>query len=79
MEFEEDKKTLKTINLEDFSIEDLEEYIQTLKLEIERASQDIKKRIKTKNEADVTVEVGVDEANILKKMYLKNTYPCRNA
>lgn len=51
MEFEEDKKTLKTINLEDFSIEDLEEYIQTLKLEIERASQEIKKRIKTKNEA----------------------------
>ena len=51
MEFEEDKKTPKTINLEDFSIEDLEEYIQTLKLEIERASQEIKKRIKTKNEA----------------------------
>ena len=52
MEFEEDKKTLKTINLEDFSIEDLEEYIQTLKLEIERASQEITKRVKTKNAAE---------------------------
>ena len=51
MEFEEDKKTLKTINLEDFSIEDLEEYIHTLKLEIERSSEEIKKRIKTKNDA----------------------------
>ena len=32
MEFEEDKKTIKSINLDDFSIEDLEEYIETLKM-----------------------------------------------
>jgi hypothetical protein len=52
MEFEEDKKALKSINLDDFSIEDLIEYIQKLELEVKRADLEIKKRIKSKEEAE---------------------------
>ena len=51
LEFEEDKKTIKSINLDDFSIEDLEEYIDGLKLEVKKAEEEIKQRIKTKQEA----------------------------
>ena len=52
MEFEEDKKTIKSINLDSFSIEDLQEYIDSLMLEVQKAEEEIKKRIKTKEEAD---------------------------
>ncbi len=51
LEFEEDHKTIKSINLDNFSIEDLEEYIDGLKLEVNKAEEEIKKRIKTKEEA----------------------------
>ena len=51
LEFEEDKKTIKSINLDNFSIEDLEEYIDSLKLEVKKAEEEIKQRIKTKGEA----------------------------
>mgnify|MGYP001065645283 FL=1 len=51
LEFEEDKKTIKSINLDAFSIEDLEEYINSLMLEVKKAEEEIKKRIKTKREA----------------------------
>jgi hypothetical protein len=51
LEFEEDKKTIKSINLDNFSIEDLEEYIYGLKLEVKKAEEEIKQRIKTKGEA----------------------------
>jgi|TARA_B100001167_G_scaffold86188_1_gene51947 hypothetical protein len=51
LEFEEDKKTIKSINLDNFSIEDLEEYIDGLKLEVKKAEEEIKQRIKTKREA----------------------------
>ena len=51
LEFEEDHKTIKSINLDNFSIEDLEEYIDGLKLEVKKAEEEIKKRIKTKEEA----------------------------
>ena len=51
IEFDEEKKTLKSINLDDFSIEDLEEYIETLFAEINRSNVEIKKRLKTKEEA----------------------------
>ena len=51
MEFDEEKKILKSINLDDFSIENLEEYIQTLTVEINRSKEEIKKRLKTKDEA----------------------------
>ena len=52
MEFDEKNKTLKSINLDDFSIENLEEYIQTLTAEISRSQGEIKKRLKTKEEAE---------------------------
>ena len=39
-------RLLKSINLEDFSVEDLEEYILTLSNEKERAKEEIKKRLK---------------------------------
>ena len=51
IEFDENTKTIKTINLEDFSVEDLEEYILNLVNEQERAKEEIKKRLKTKVEA----------------------------
>ena len=51
MEFEEDKKTIKSINLDDFSIEDLDEFIETLKIEVKRAKIEIKKKLDTKKEA----------------------------
>ena len=51
LEFEEDKKTIKSINLDNFSVEDLEEYIDDLKLEVKKAEEEIEKRIKTKEEA----------------------------
>ncbi|MBP37569.1 MAG: DUF1192 domain-containing protein [Candidatus Pelagibacter sp.] len=51
LEFEEDKKTIKSINLDNFSIEDLDEYIDGLKLEVKKAEEEIKQRIKTKGEA----------------------------
>ena len=51
IEFEEHKKTIKSINLDDFSIEDLEEYIGNLILEVKKAEEEIKKRRKTKEEA----------------------------
>ena len=51
IEFDEEKKTLKSINLDDFSIEDLEEYIEKLTLEINRSEEEIKKRLQTKEQA----------------------------
>ena len=51
IEFDEEKKSLKSINLDYFSIEDLEEYIGTLRMEINRSKEEIKKRLKTKEEA----------------------------
>ena len=51
IEFDETTKALKSINLEDFSIEDLEEYILNLVNEQKRAKEEIKKRLKTKEEA----------------------------
>ena len=51
IEFDENTKAIKSISLEDFSIEDLEEYILNLVNEHERAKEEIKKRLKTKEEA----------------------------
>ena len=51
IEFDENTKAVKSINLEDFSVEDLEEYILDLVNEQERAKEEIKKRLKTKEEA----------------------------
>ena len=51
IEFDENTKVVKSINLEDFSVEDLEEYILDLVNEQKRAEEEIKKRLKTKEEA----------------------------
>ena len=51
IEFDEKKKVIKSINLDDFSIEDLKEYILNLSTEVLRAEDEIKKRLKTKEEA----------------------------
>ena len=51
IEFDENTKAIKSINLEDFSVEDLEEYILDLVNEQKRAEEEIKKRLETKEEA----------------------------
>ena len=51
IEFDENKKVIKSINLDDFSIEDLKEYILNLSSESLRAEEEIKKRLKNKEEA----------------------------
>ena len=51
IEFDENTKAIKSISLEDFIVEDLEEYILNLVNEQERAKEEIKKRLKTKEEA----------------------------
>ena len=51
LEYEKDTKTIKSINLEDFSIEDLEEYVGELTKELERAKNEIEKKAKIQYEA----------------------------
>jgi len=51
LEFDDNKKTLKSINLDDFSVEDLQEYIEVLLLEVKRAKEEKEKKIKIKTEA----------------------------
>tara|TARA_Y100000996_G_C22345913_1_gene570675 strand:+ start:119 stop:301 length:183 start_codon:yes stop_codon:yes gene_type:complete len=51
-EIDEEKKTVKLINLDDFSIEDLNKYILELNDEIERVKIDLKKKIRTKKQAE---------------------------
>ena len=52
LEIDENKKTVNSLNLADFSVEDLEKYIQELKNEIDRAEKEIKTKKKLLNEAD---------------------------
>lgn len=51
LEFDEKKKTINPLILDDFSVEDLEKYISELRNEILRAEQEVKKKNKFKNEA----------------------------
>jgi len=44
LEYEETKKTIKSLNLDDFSIEDLNEYIIELRDEISRVKKEIAKK-----------------------------------
>ena len=46
LEYEENKKSIKSLNLDDFSVEDLDKYILELKDEIDRASME---KVKKKN------------------------------
>ena len=51
LEFEETKKTIKLVDLEDFSIEDLNNYIAELKNEINRVKEEIEKKSNLLSEA----------------------------
>tara|TARA_B100001540_G_C15612093_1_gene553558 strand:- start:193 stop:375 length:183 start_codon:yes stop_codon:yes gene_type:complete len=52
LEFEQENKALKSINLDDFSLEELNEYIVDLKNEIERVKAEIVKKSDSKTEAE---------------------------
>ena len=52
LEFEKETKRIKSINLDDFSIEDLDEYINELTKELERVKIEIKKKLRLQSEAE---------------------------
>ncbi len=52
LEYDENKKTIKALNLDDFSIEDLNKYITELKEEINRAEVEIVKKKNLMSEAE---------------------------
>ena len=52
LEFEKDTKVLKSINLDDFSVEDLNKYIGQLKKEIERVKSELEKKLNFQAEAE---------------------------
>ncbi len=52
LEFEENKKTIKSINLDDFSVEDLDKYTLELKNEIDRVNMEKVKKQKLISEAE---------------------------
>jgi uncharacterized small protein (DUF1192 family) len=52
LEFEKDTKALKSINLDDFSIEDLENYIEQLKKEINRVDNELDQKMKLQEDAE---------------------------
>ena len=52
LEYEENKKSIKSLNLDDFSIEDLDKYTFELKDEIERVYMEIVKKKKLISEAE---------------------------
>ena len=51
LEFENTKKVIKSVNLDDFSVEDLIKYISELENEIIRAKEEKEKKIKLLSEA----------------------------
>jgi len=51
-EIDDKNKTIKTLNLDDFSIEELKQYILELKKEIDRVSEEINKKDSIKNNAE---------------------------
>tara|TARA_B100000965_G_scaffold284055_1_gene241998 strand:- start:232 stop:414 length:183 start_codon:yes stop_codon:yes gene_type:complete len=52
LEYEETQKTIKTLNLDDFSIEDLKKYILELNNEINRVNKEIKKKSNLLSDAE---------------------------
>ena len=52
LEYEENKKTIKSLNLDDFSIEDLDKYTSELKNEIHRVNMEKVKKKKLISEAE---------------------------
>ncbi len=51
-EIDETSKTIKTLNLDDFSIEDLKKYIEELKREIDRVNNEVQRKDSFKKEAE---------------------------
>ena len=51
LEYEKSKKTVKVLNLDDFSVEDLDKYLIELKNEITRAEKEVKKKTNLLKEA----------------------------
>ena len=51
LEFDSEKKSVNSINLDDFSIEDLKKYISELENEIKRAEAEVIKKNKLQLEA----------------------------
>ena len=52
LEYEESKKSIKSLNLNDFSVEDLDKYILELKDEIERVNTEKAKKKKLISDAE---------------------------
>ena len=52
LEYDESKKTIKSLNLDDFSVEDLDKYTLELKDEINRVNMEKIKKKKLINEAE---------------------------
>ena len=52
LEFEKDTKKLKSINLDNLSVNELKEYIDQLKKEVDRVNLEIQKKIKLQSKAD---------------------------
>tara|TARA_B100000700_G_C14583832_1_gene641443 strand:- start:142 stop:324 length:183 start_codon:yes stop_codon:yes gene_type:complete len=51
LEFDNDKKTILSLNLDDFSIEDLKKYVEELNKEISRVNSEMDKKTKVQKEA----------------------------
>ena len=52
LEYEESKKSIKSLNLDDFSVEDLDKYISELKDEIDRVNMEKVKKKKLISDAE---------------------------
>ena len=52
LEYDETKKSIKSLNLDDFSVEDLDKYTLELKDEIYRVNMEIVKKKKSISEAE---------------------------
>ena len=52
LEYEESKKSIKSLNLDDFSVEDLDKYILELKNEIDRVNMEKVKKKKLITDAE---------------------------
>ena len=52
LEFEKETKAIKSINLDDFSVEDLQEYIDELAKELDRVKSEMKKKLQLQSEAE---------------------------
>ena len=52
LEYDEVKKTIKSLNLDDFSVEELNFYVEELKKEIMRVEEEITKKKQIKKKAE---------------------------